>query len=307
MSSPDLDYPRPEENQATFDRLTTADAEGGGGSSGGDKLAAWRALTAAEIVERMDGGFATPAWDPKWFVYHQDGTTATTAGPAPLAPWVKGVVVGSTKHEAAIFGISMGWPAWDSSQAPKRVRTAIRDDELAAELMAAYGISATAPPQTNADGLMAMQTDCGFSGLPFVVAETESGPPVSVYRFDQVDHLDGSPFRGHAYHSLDNAYFCRYPSVAGPDADVDGRATADRLSSAVLAFAHGRQPWEPYRSDHDTIMVFDGRSSGLAQSDQPSRWRRVLAGAGAEEEGRRARSQRRAAHRLLGLRHDSLP
>lgn len=300
MSSPNLDYPQPEEVQANFDQLVTSTGTSLSASDE-EKLAALRALTAEDIVRLMDGQFATPLYDKEWFTY-QD-VTKPTAGPAPIAPWVKGVIAGSTKDEAAIFGIGIGWLSWSFNQFEERVRFAVPDAALAAELMDAYGLGPTSSSETNFRAFLDIATDCNFSGLPFIVAEQpdSSNPPVSLYRFDQPDTFDGSPFKGFSYHSLDNAYFCRLPSVAGPKAEEATRATADKLSEAVLTFTYAAQPWETYLPDQ-RVMVFNGKDSGLTRSEPKNRWRKITEAG----DPLRAMTVKRAGHRLMGLRHCSL-
>ncbi|KAJ9498393.1 hypothetical protein LTR99_003242 [Exophiala xenobiotica] len=298
MSSPNLDYPRPEESQATFDKLVASTGVSPSASPD-EKLAALRALSSDDILKLIGFSFSTPHWDPEWLV-HQDGTTPT-AGPAPLSPWVKGVLIGSTKDEAAIFGIGMGWQTWTSNQFEERVKSVVQDEKDASELMRAYGIDSSASAETNMRGLIDMVTDTNFSGLPFIVAEQQtSTPPISIYRFEQRDPFPKSPFHGYAYHSLDNGFFCRYPSIAGPSASEDARETANRFNGAVLDFVYGEQPWEIYWP-HQKIMVFNGKGSGLEKADQPDRWRRIFA----ERDG--TKTVRRYNHKLMGLGHDSLP
>lgn len=298
MSSPNLDYPRPEESQETFDKLvastgvsTTASAE--------EKLAALRAVSSDDILKLIGPSFSTPHWDPEWLVY-QDGTTPT-AGPAPLGPWVKGVVVGSTKHEAAVFGIGMGWRAWKPEQYKERIAAVVQDQKDATALMDAYGIDPNSSAEANLRGMIDIVTDTNFSGLPYIVAEQPSAsPPVSLYRFEQQDPFSKSPFYGFAYHSLDNAFFCRYPALAGPNAPEDARATADKFNAAVLDFTHGKQPWETYMQNQQ-VMVFNGKQSGLVKVDEPDRWRRIFG----ERDG--SKTVRRYNHKLMALGHDSLP
>ncbi|KIX95443.1 uncharacterized protein Z520_08960 [Fonsecaea multimorphosa CBS 102226] len=298
LSSPNLDFPRPEEAQETFDELVastgvppTASAE--------EKLTALRNLDSMEIVRLMVPRLATPLWDDKWFVY-QDGNRPI-AGPAPLAPWVKGVIAGSTKHEAALFGVTQ-WRNWSSQQFVDRVKSAFSTAELAQELMDAYGISPAAPAETCLQGFIDMATDSIFSGLPFIIAENPSESlPVSLYRFDQADTFSQSPLKGYAYHALDNSFFCRLPAVAGPNADPEVRETANRLSAAVIEFAHGSQPWETFSSRH-RIMVFNGTKSGIVELKEEDRWRRITMSGDLT----RAKGTWRSGNKLLGVRHSSM-
>ncbi|KIW13299.1 hypothetical protein PV08_08487 [Exophiala spinifera] len=298
LSSPNLDYPRPEESQATFEKLATSTGISSTASSE-EKLAALRSLTSDDIVKLLGRSFATPRWDPDWFVY-QDGTTAT-AGPASLGPWVKGVVTGSTKDEAAVFLIGMGWQAWKSEQFKEQVTSVVQDQKDATALTNAYGIDPTSPAEVNLRGLIDMVTDASFSALPYIVAEQSSAaPPISLYRFDQQDPFSKSPFYGFAFHSLDNAFFCRYPALAGPSAADDVKATVDLFNGAVLDFTYGNQPWETYK-ENQRVMVFNGKRSGLVKIDEPDRWRRVFRERGG------SKTVRRYNHKLMALNHDSLP
>ncbi|KAH0843168.1 carboxylesterase [Fonsecaea pedrosoi] len=298
LSSPNLDFPRPEEAQASFDELVASTGISPNASAE-EKLTALRALDSMEIVRLMLPRFATPLWDDKWFVY-QDGNRPI-AGPAPFAPWVKGVVAGSTKHEAALFG-AIQWRTWSSQQFVDRVKSAFSTAELAQELMDAYGISSTAPAETCLEGFIAMITDSIFSGLPFIIAENPSdSSPISLYRFEQTDTFSQSPLKGYAYHVLDNSFFCRLPAVAGPNADPEARETANRLSAAIIDFTHGSQPWETY-STKKRIMVFNGTKSGIVEVKEEDRWRRVTMSGDLA----RAKGTWRSGNKLVGIRHSSM-
>ncbi|OCT51554.1 carboxylesterase [Cladophialophora carrionii] len=299
LSSPNLDYPRPEEAQETFDELV-ASAGVAESASAEEKLRALRDLDSMQVVKLMVPRLATPLWDDKWFVY-QDGKRPI-AGPAPFAPWVEGVVVGSTRDEAALFGLGQ-WKTWTSQQFEDRVLSSFSDRQLAQELADAYGISATAPAEKCLAGFVAMATDSIFSGLPYIIAEhfAESSPPVSLYRFDQADTFEQSPLKGYAYHALDNPFFCRLPAVAGPNADPNMRETANRLSQATLDFAYGSQPWPVYGTKH-TILVFNGVETRSEELTEQDRWRRItMLGDLA-----RAKGTWRSGNKLLGIRHSSM-
>lgn len=304
LSSPNLDFPRPDEVQKTFDELV-AGAGVAPDAPSEEKLKALRNIDAMEMVKLMAPRLATPIWDEHWLVY-QDGKRPF-AGPAPFAPWVKSVVVGSTRDEAAIFG-AVHWQTWTAQQFVDRVNSSFSDPKLTQELSEAYGISTSASAETCLAGFVAMVTDAIFSGLPFTVADPSSSsstsppPPVSLYRFEQADSFPQSPLKGYAYHALDNAFFCRLPAVAGADArDPDARETANRLSQAVLTFAYGSQPWPTYDTKK-RIMVFDGANTRHEEVIEPNRWRRITTSG----DSAREKETWRAGNRLLGIRHCSM-
>lgn len=254
-----------------------------------------------EIVALMKRQFATPLWDAEWFVY-QDGRKPT-AGPAPFAPWVKGVVVGSTQEEAAVFGLT-GWRTWKFSQFEDRVKSAFSDVELAAAIMKAYNITSASSEEEHLQGFLDIITDSIFSGLPFVVAESsikDTSPPVSIYKFVQPDSFSQSLLRGYAYHTLDNIFFFRLPSVAGPNAEPNARETANRFSGAVIDLTYGSQPWEIYHKKKN-IMVFNGMESGLSEYPGVDRWRQITE----SWDPTKAKGVQRAGHKVLGIQHASL-
>ena len=119
LSSPNLDFPKREEAQETFDELV-ASAGVAPDASAEEKLKALRSLDSDEVVKLMLPRLATPLYDDKWFVY-QDGNKPI-AGPAPFGPWVKGVVAGSTRDEAALFGVTQ-WRTWTPQQFEDRVKS----------------------------------------------------------------------------------------------------------------------------------------------------------------------------------------
>ncbi len=299
LSAPNLDFPKPEEAQETFDELV-ASAGVAADAPGEEKLKALRKLDSDEVVKLMLPRLATPLWDDKWFVY-QEGNRPI-AGPASFAPWVKGVVAGSTRDEAAIFGATQ-WKTWTPQQFEDRVKSSFSDPRLASELADAYGISAKASQETCLAGFVAMTTDSIFSGLPFVIAEhsSDESTPVSLYRFDQADTFDESPLKGYAYHALDNSFFCRLPAVAGPNADSNIRETADRLSRMVLDFAYGAQPWPAYHLKQ-RITVFNGKETRREDLTEQDRWRRVTMSG----DQARAKGTWRSGNKLLGIRHSSM-
>ena len=258
-------------------------------------------LSPDHIIKLLGSCFSAPHWDPEWFVYQYGNTPS--AGPTPFGPFVKGVIAGFMADEAALYGMSMGWPKWKPEQFTERVKSVVQDETDARNLLDAYGIDPKSSVETNVRGLIDKVTDTIFTGLPLTVAEqpnTNFSPPVSLYRFDQAEIFAQSPFNGYAYHSLDTGYFCRYPVLAGLQTQPNTKATCDRLNDAVLDFAYGVQLWEPYGTN-DKIMVFNGTSSGLAVNDQPNRWRQVF-------DGERDRDKTvRRYNRLVGFDHDSLP
>ena len=298
LSSPNLDFPRREEAQETFDELVAA-AGVGSDALAGEKLAALRKLDSMEVVKLMGPRFATPNWDENWFVY-QDGKKPI-AGPAPFGPWVKAVITGSTRDEAAIFGLTQ-WQKWTAQQFADRVSSSFSDPHLARELASAYCISTDANPKDCLAGFIAMASDSIFSGLPFTLAESSSPTcPVSVYRFDQADTFPHTPLKGYAYHALDNAFFCRLPAVAGPKAERETRETADRLSEVVLEFARGKQPWPGYHEEQ-RIFILVGMQTRTQRVVERDRWRKVTMVAGEA----RAKGTWRSGNKLLGIRHCSM-
>ena len=299
LSAPNLDFPKPEEAQETFDELVASSGVAADASAE-EKLKGLRNLDSEEVVKLMLPRLATPLWDDKWFV-HQEGNKPI-AGPAPFAPWVKGVVAGSTRDETAVFGATQ-WKKWTSQQFADRVKSSFSEPKLAEELAEAYNISSSASQATCLAGFVAMTSDSIFSGLPFVIAENSSdeSTPVSLYRFDQADTFEQSPLKGYAYHTLDNSFFCRLPAVAGPNADPNMQETANRWSQMVLDFAYGAQPWPAYHSKQ-RIMVFDGKETRHEELTEQDRWRRVTMSG----DQARAKGTWRSGNKLLGIRHSSM-
>jgi carboxylesterase type B len=299
LSSPNLDFPDPEKVQETFDELVASTGVAADASAE-EKLKALRKMESADVVKSILPRFSTPCWDDKWFTY-QDGKRPV-AGPAPFGPWVKGVVAGATRDEAALFGLGE-WRNWTPQQFEDRVKSSFTNPRVAKEMADAYGISSDAPVEKCLAGLIAMATDGGFSSLPYIVAEASSdtSTPVSVYRFAQADTFDVSPLKGYAWHAIDNPFFCRFPAVAGPKADPNVRETANRLSQAIFDLAYGSQPWPAYHHKNE-VMVLNGKESHLEEVTGQDRWRKVAtSGDLAREKG-----TWRAASRLLGVRHCSM-
>ena len=124
------------------------------------------------------------------------------------------------------------------------------------------------------NGLVDFATDSFYAAMPITLAELEV--PTSVYRFDQTDTFEQSIYEGYAYHCLDTTLLCRLPAVAGPEAPISMRATADAMSHSLTAFVYGNQPWEPFKSN-GKVMFFNSDQTGLVDWPSGARWKPFMA------------------------------
>jgi hypothetical protein len=261
MSCPVWDFPKPEESQAIFDRLV-ASTETSSSASPADKLAALRDLSEDQMEKLLNGSMATPAWDSKWFVNHDEDSSFENIKQFP--EWIDGLTIGYTKDECALFG--QDWLAWPVEHVRQAVASVVHDVDMAREILEVYNISDS---QNAVRGLFDFATDSLFAPFPVTLGAHEL--PISVYRFDQPDTFGLSPLNGYAYHALDCVFFSRLPAVAGPNAEKSMQATANAMSGAVSDLVYGEQPWEPFEKA-GKVMLFNGEESGLVTFPSKKRW-----------------------------------
>ncbi|KAJ9643793.1 hypothetical protein H2204_001938 [Knufia peltigerae] len=239
------------------------------GAPAGDKLAALRSLTCDELNKIHGPGVSPPTYDPEFYPDHEEGFSLETK--APLPAWLRGMVVGNTTEEAALFvprSIS-------GAQAVSMVKKAFGGDaDLCREVLALYDIKADDDtPGSGTDGVVRLATHATFGQMAQTIASGHhSEVPLSLYSFEQRDPFPGSPWKGRAFHSLGNAMLFRLPTVAGPDADPGTRLTSDKFSEALISLTNGEQPWEVYDGEGRKKMVFDGERSGLVQAGGKAPW-----------------------------------
>ncbi|KAF9885685.1 hypothetical protein FE257_012667 [Aspergillus nanangensis] len=287
MSCPSLPLSSLEESQDIFDRLVASNGVSASAPAT-EKLAAIRKYAADELqalTQCRFGQFAMPILDPEWFV----DTTLPFEQIEHLPPWIKAIVIGSTKQEYALYGIFCA--SWTSFQFQKAVQTVIPDEDFAKEVMEVYHISEDADHATAFNGFLQFGTDSLFSTVPVLIGDRDS-PEVSLYSFDQEDDFDSSLLKGYAYHALDNAYFCRLTAVAGLEAPSWRHATANAFSEACFDIIYGKPPWEAYHKTGQ-VMSFQGKKTGLAKLSGLERWARFIA------TKERQRAFREAGERLL--------
>lgn len=271
MSCPSWPLASLEESQEIFDQLVASSGVSGSAPAA-EKLAAIRKYTVDELqalVQSRFGQFVLPILDPEWFV----DTTLPFEHIEHLPMWIKGVVIGSTRQEFALYGISCA--AWTIAQFKKAVQTVIPDEDFANEVMEVYSISEDADHATAFNGFLQFGTDSLFSTVPVLIGDRDS-PNISLYSFDQEDDFDGSLLKGYAYHALDNVYFCRFPAVAGLEAPSCRQATANAFSETCFDIIYGKQPWEVYHKAGQ-VMSFNGKKTGLTKSFGLERWARFIA------------------------------
>jgi carboxylesterase type B len=278
MSSPALRLKSTADAQDTFDRLV-AKAGVQASASPATKLAALRELTAQQLEEFLDGPIGKPVFDPEWFVGLDPTRPIEHVDRFPS--WLESLAIGQTKEEGAL--LLPIWAALKPEDLIGAAKMAIPDPQLADEIVEAYGITLAAGSSVVAN-FIEFFSDCLYGSVIPAIGDRDS-PPVYVYRFDQKDVYENSPFHGWAFHSLDNAFFTQFPAVAGPAAPASMQATSKAMSQAVVDLVHGSPPWEAYQTAH-RVMAFDGENTGSI--DVPDRWTRFSSTAQREEAYRMA-------------------
>lgn len=283
--------------QADFDNLVSA-IGGDVAASPTEALSRLRHLSPERLLERSPAGLLLPTWDAEWDLPENSSLRLDELGEFP--GWCKGLIVGATKDESALFGVFNGWNDWSSPMVQKAIRLVVPDTDLAGEIIEAYGLADedSRDSRTAVRGLVQFDTDLLFGPVMDSARRCES-TPLSMYQFDQVDTDEQSPFRGWSYHALDNAFMFRLPAVADVDAPEPLRATADALNTAVCQFVYGKQPWAPYASSGQ-VLSFNGSQTSLAGLALQMPWKKLATTA-----DRKAMLEGGAAA-LLGLQTEQL-
>ncbi|KIW97430.1 uncharacterized protein Z519_01014 [Cladophialophora bantiana CBS 173.52] len=261
MSAPSLAPQGAEGAQRDFDSLLAVsglDAT----ASDRQKLDWLRNLSVDSLLKVSPPSLIFPIWDPEWFSHEDSSLPLDKIGDFPN--WCDGIIVGWTKDETALFGMVRGWNLWSIDMIRNAIRLAIPDMSLADEVLRVYNIINTPQDVKSAlKGLIQFTSDGSFGSL-MESMRSYTATPISIYRFDQVDPFEHSPFLGYAYHALDNAFICRLPAVAGAEAPKQLRITADAYTKSVCEFVHGRQPWVSSGSSQK-IQSFNGFLTGLVE------------------------------------------
>ncbi|KAH7336097.1 Alpha/Beta hydrolase protein [Rhexocercosporidium sp. MPI-PUGE-AT-0058] len=228
---------------------------------GSDKLERIRNLTAEQLVA-LAPPFLGFTWDPKWFAEADIGKPLDEMSAIP--PWLDGLVIGSTKDEIAAWGLpSKGYTRHEQTNI---LNTIIPHSDFRREIIEEYDIS-TLSDSSLLPSLIQIGTESLFTSLALDIAKSLR-VPTSLYVFDHKDSFPESSLKGYAYHAFDNCFFARFPSVAGPDATLEMRATADLTTSWVSMFVHGEQPWEVWDEDIGRGMVV---GESVKQDDEVER------------------------------------
>jgi carboxylesterase type B len=257
MSSPVFSFSQPNEAQDKFDRLI--DRIGVSASASGvEKIDALRRLTEKQMIDLVEGEvLIRPVWDRKWFGHEQDITRLDQVIEYPK--WIQGLVMGWVKDETAL-GLPL-WNKWSREKLLDGISYAATDSQMAHDIRDAYGLSHVSRENV-LRGVLDFSADALYVVMPLLLAR-KLKPPVSLYRFDQVDTWNSSVFRNYAYHCLDLAYLFRLPSVTSSKASKATQDLTDNISKMITEFVHGRQPWEPFNTISEKIMVFKGSESKL--------------------------------------------
>ncbi|KIV82832.1 hypothetical protein PV11_04905 [Exophiala sideris] len=232
----------------------------------GDKLAALRSLTCEELNRLNGPGVSFPIYDSDFSPELEAGSFLESNTPFPS--WLKGVVIGSTSEEAALFLLK----GLTGLEAVSLVKAVYGDTDFTRELLKKYEFVEDNVPGSGTDSLIRLTTDGAFANVANAIASDHSEIPVSLYSFEQKDPFEQSLWRGRAFHSLGNSMLFRLPTVAGPNVDLGTRITSDKFSDAVISLTNSQQPWESYGQGQDhTMMVFDGERSGIVKAEK-ARW-----------------------------------
>ena len=100
------------------------------------KLSTLRALTDAQLIERLGPPYLSPTHDPAWF---DSGDVRSLEEMQRIAPGLKKVIVGATKHEMALWATD--WLKWTTDELQQMIRTVLPDPGYAEEVISMYGIS----------------------------------------------------------------------------------------------------------------------------------------------------------------------
>ncbi len=248
------------------------------------KLAALRRLPFEQLYALAAGRLDTMLCEDPLFFADWAGQRFE-ALPA-LPAWIDRVVVGQLCEET-----STRYYDWSLRPAPELLadwRALYTAPGYADEVLAVYGVDTGKSTQAAdvARALVACTSDALFSLATYSTAVTHLGSGggggggddgddgrAYLYRVDQPDLVATHPdFRGHAYHSLDNAYLFCFPAVAGPDAPPAMREAAAAFSGAALDLAHGDSLWPPLRRGAaNTHAVYSGTGRHAEALAEP-RW-----------------------------------
>ena len=276
LMSPGTVWPKTyAETQITFDKACDKLGLGGAGTTTHEKLAALRRLSCEKLYElgadRLD---IILCEDPLFF---EDWSGQRFEEIATFPSWIQRVMVGKLSQETAT--LAHHWAQIPPPVLLKFWRQLYNDQAYATELLDTYAIGVEheseaadkdshlvkAVRQCTSDALFdkAVWSIAQTHSHQTPVADGKSQPAVHLYYIDQPDIISPVPaLHGYAYHSLDNAYLFRFPSVAGEEAPQQMRQTTNDFSESALRLAYGEQPWPTSDLDHDKAMNHIATYSG---------------------------------------------
>jgi carboxylesterase type B len=268
MSSPVFNFSSPQEAQSTFDRLISR-IDVPESASGLEKVEALRRISEEQMNELIKGEILVrPLWDSEWFGREETPTRLDQIGEFPK--WVDGLIMGCVKNETAL-SLPL-WRNWSQDHFLDAFSSVVEESRLAHDIQEVYNIS-----NTVGDALLGnflnFSADSLYRAIPPYFARNTK-LPICIYSFEQLDTCESSEFHKFSYHCLDLAFLFRVPFAIGKNASNSMRQTADKMSETFIAFFNGKQPWKPFESSSETVMIYKGTDSGLviwSEKDEPSR------------------------------------
>lgn len=180
--------------------------------------------------------------------------------------FLKSFMVGDVYHEGIIFHATISGEDYASFRTTMAKSLSEADTD---KIMDLYGLKCITPPQVAQLIFEDMASDALFRAPNYLNAHRSKVTKTFGYHFDQRSTND-NPVKGTAYHGLDLLYlFMNIEEQMSPEQ----WALAERLATAWIDFAHGKDPWERF-SLKNRWMVFGPDSKvdlRTEEEDEPVR------------------------------------
>lgn len=226
--------------QTAFDKLVES-AGVSAQADGAEKISALRLLSSGQLVRIFDGSFSTPIEDPDWFGTCDQDENDPLHFWCDIPDWCERLILGNTEEETALMLATGPHVSVDDTI---RFTTMLYPHATVPDIL-------RTTLQTQHDLITWSSEQAFIKPLMIFISHITtrySHHKLFVYRISCPDPFPGD-LQGYAWHSYGipftfNQPACRtYPELS---------RLQDSITSAVLMFLYGREPWQSFNRTRST-------------------------------------------------------
>ncbi|PYI26720.1 alpha/beta-hydrolase [Aspergillus indologenus CBS 114.80] len=177
----------------------------------------------------------------------------------PGRKWCERIMIGDCQSDGSIMSTMLSYdPVTIASSFRASFERSLGSADKVDLIMKEYGISEESAGEEAYDRILTFVTDLCFF-LPILQYGHYWSGQAHLYNFNEPNPWDGR-WKGRANHILDVAFlFQNYNDLLSEPQ----RAVAIQFAEDLIAFAHGREPWKPFRWETTDLhtRVYGGRAA----------------------------------------------